>query len=444
MKGKTFLALALVFAAGAVLGAVIARSTISPRPSETSQVSSTSKTSSARKTNFGSATNRSAAAFSMNYLAELRAINGSPRHKRWELIRDIAKSVPPGEEAAAIAAAQKELNYQEASNFRWNILQTWAERDHQAVLAYSSTLKNRNDRSGAQQSALTEWAKTDVDAALAWVKEQPPGQQRQLLEAAVLRGLAQSDPERALEKLEGANLGERRWVRNEIITALAETKPQLAAELALKSDRGSRYNYYGEGQLGQVMQSWFRQDPAGALAWFESQPESVRRKTSVLQAIQTMSHSDPESGVKLLEKVPNGQAKQDALNNLLANWGHQDADALKTWVDSRTDPNEKKVGQAAYAQALATTDPQAAAQALRGLKLDERQSFAYQQVYTEFAQRDPQAALAMAKELTDTSARNKAIAGVLSGWAHVDPVAASQFALTLPGGPAKNQAISQF
>ena len=231
MKPKTGLLLAGVFAAGCVLGVVLTRLNQS-QPAVASTTGTNISDARAQRTSIRTSGQQNVVA-NPDYLTALEAISGMPRDKRWDKLREIARSVPAGEEAAALTAAHKLLNFHELSNFRWNLIQAWAERDYRAVIAYSETLKDRNERNQAQQAGLFEWAKADPEGALAWLESQPRGQNRQMLQGAIIRGIAQNDPEKALQQLEGAGLGERRWIRNEIISALAETKPQIAAELAL-------------------------------------------------------------------------------------------------------------------------------------------------------------------------------------------------------------------
>src|SRR6185295_4972176 len=151
----------------------------------------------------------------------------------------------------------------------------------------------------------------------------------------------------------------------------------------------------------------------------------------------------PTAAMRLWEFLPPGQAREDGLGNILNAWANRDLEALRAWTDARSDPREKTMGQIAYAQGLSSTDPKSAAAALQNVKPDERQSWAFQQVFNEFAQRDPQGALAMAGAFTDSTAKNKALSGALIGWAQLEPQAAANYALTLPGGPTRNNAIGE-
>ena len=317
------------------------------------------------------------------YAPDLAALLRAARNNYWK-VRDIARSIPITEATNALQIARAILAYQEFGNFRHALLESWGERDPHSLLAYGLSLKSRNDRNGAVSAALRELGRTDPDRAMEFIQNLPPGQDRQQFWSAALQGLAQTNPEAAMEKLNSARPYERRWIRDQIITQMAEKDPKGAAELALQYDRSSRYGGM-EGKLGSVLQVWMRQDPDAAVGWLQSQPEATLRKRSVTQAIQNLGHQDAGAAIHLLEHLPPSQGRDDALNNILNTWGGQDLDALKTWVDSRTDKHERTSGLLAYANGLASTDPAAAAAALHGVKPDERQSWQFREVFTQYA-----------------------------------------------------------
>ena len=91
---------------------------------------------------------------STDFETELKKISSGPSRKRWERMRDLARSVSPADATNALALAEKILPRQEWWNFRHNLLEKWAESDPQAVLAYGQTLKSRNDRRQAISTAL--------------------------------------------------------------------------------------------------------------------------------------------------------------------------------------------------------------------------------------------------------------------------------------------------
>src|SRR5262245_27918350 len=142
---------------------------------------------------------------------QLSAILKMPQRKRWQELRDLARSIFPSDATRALGLAEKAMPRNEYWNFRWSLLERWAEQDHASVLTYAQSLKNRQERTMAISSALTEWARQDPDAALAYVEKLPKGFDRQQYYSATLRGLGEASPQKATEMLNKAPMYERRW-----------------------------------------------------------------------------------------------------------------------------------------------------------------------------------------------------------------------------------------
>src|SRR5262245_17249548 len=82
---------------------------------------------------------------SAEFEMRLRAMTSLPIRKRWDHLRDLARSVAAVDATNALKQAEIILPPQEWSNFRYYLLESWAETDPEAVLAYGQSLKNRND-----------------------------------------------------------------------------------------------------------------------------------------------------------------------------------------------------------------------------------------------------------------------------------------------------------
>src|SRR5215467_2215343 len=75
--------------------------------------------------------------FDTNDLAvQLRKLSTVSWRKKWEQARDLARSISIGDSSNALVIAEKILPRQEWYNFRYQLLQKWAEADPLAVLAY--------------------------------------------------------------------------------------------------------------------------------------------------------------------------------------------------------------------------------------------------------------------------------------------------------------------
>ena len=152
MTTRTLLGVALAaLAVGAVAGFVVAKHTTSPPPAQSVSVTDAPAPRQPKPRLLAGQTPgpASAALEPADFETRLRQLASGPSRKRWERLRDLASSVAPEDARQALTLAEKILPRQEWGNFRYNLLQKWAEADPQAVLNYGLGLKSRNDRQNA-------------------------------------------------------------------------------------------------------------------------------------------------------------------------------------------------------------------------------------------------------------------------------------------------------
>ncbi|HYE32076.1 MAG TPA: hypothetical protein VEH27_11650 [Methylomirabilota bacterium] len=368
-----------------------------------------------------------------------RSIRMASNSRRWERLREAARSMPAGQEEAWILEAKQQLTRQEYQQFRQQALGAWAERDPQAALAFSSAMANAQERRSAVGVVLAGWAQNDAAGVAEWLRALPESADKGRWHASALPSIAESDPDLALSLLDNVQASERGGIRSQIVTALAERDPARAAELSLKSeDFGRRQG----GALSGVLQRWSQQDPEAALAWIEGQPESLRRMPFFISALEQLGFNQPQMAMKFLQTQGSGERVVQARANVMQSWAQSDFEGYSQWMDSLTDPKEKQRAELAQAQALAHVDPRGAAEKLTAMKPDPQRIWMFQNVFHALGQEDPKAALALAMETKDPAARRQALSGALSGWAQIDPKGAAEQVATMPAGSAKNEAFS--
>jgi hypothetical protein len=133
--------------------------------------------------------NPSAATATGSIEVRLRAVLREHPSRRWIRLSDIARSVKPAEAMEAIAAGNAILPAGMRENFRFQVLEHWAEVDPMAVLEYAQSLRDRNERTQALRPAVIEWARRDAAGALEWVQKLPAGSERRELLVAAIHGL---------------------------------------------------------------------------------------------------------------------------------------------------------------------------------------------------------------------------------------------------------------
>ena len=170
-----FAVVAAVALGAGVVGFFAGRKTVSsPSPANVSSQNSIEATAVRPKTASPANAERAVAKFdAADFEARLKKFKSLTWRRRWDQLRDLARSVSSGDETNALALAEKNLPYQEWMNFRYGLIEFWAERSPKEVLAYGQGLKNRGERQNAISQALTGWARQEPDAALAWAEKQP-------------------------------------------------------------------------------------------------------------------------------------------------------------------------------------------------------------------------------------------------------------------------------
>jgi hypothetical protein len=315
-----------------------------------------------------------------------------------------------------------------------------------------------------------------------------------------IREMARTDPRRALELVDQLKGETREIGLTAAIQAWGSEDPYgalgLVERLGPGRDRDILLQTIGE-ELG-------RQDPDGALAWFnalDSSPQGLygsilhgiaekepgralelaldSADPSATGAVMFLTSTAVQSGdvsfTELAERVlaaENRPSREAGVQMLVNAWADDDPEAALSWLVSQSE----NVGHSALDQAalaVAWKNPDAAARYtqllpaeyqdgwIRAVALGYAQTdpsgatawveqFRGQAVYdagmTAIAQvsamRDPAAAAAMLPSFADTAARDQAATAIAKQWAARQPRAARNWANTLPAGPVRDAALT--
>jgi hypothetical protein len=143
------------------------------------------------------------------------------------------------------------------------------------------------------------------------------------------------------------------------------------------------------------------------------------------RVVSHIALTDPQQAVALMEGIPLGQSRTNALTGIAFYWSQQDLNATLAWIDNQTEA-ERDIVLRSIAPTWAATDGPAAIEFVARTPMD---SIFYDTVQG-WASKDPEAALAWLLASNDPDHR-KAISSVYLPWAIADPDAAMQSALQL-------------
>lgn len=211
-----------------------------------------------------------------------------------------------------------------------------------------------------------------------------------------------------------------------IFSAWADLDPMAAAEhLRLTSGDSEMKN--------AVMAAWAATDPMAAEQWAREHHDSVEANPWLVGVIQGIAGSDVEMALTLIEGLPRGRERNQALESTLGHVFLQGREAAAAWINNVEDGQIQEKGAEWLAGHMADRDPLAAAGWVSSLGAPEARSEAAEEVASRYARSDLESAQAWTLTLPEDT-RWEAAKGVVDQLARQDPVAAFDWLASLGGG----------
>jgi len=203
---------------------------------------------------------------------------------------------------------------------------------HAPIEAIENWIANPDMRhiSGLATAAM-KLAESDPERAMSYLEQMPRGSQAESMMAmAIAQGLIQEDPRRALDWLATLGAQVRDRVFEQTVRGLAMSDPDLALEAARESGNPGSRNRMMATVIGMVAQQ------------------------------------DPGRARQLLEQVPDGAARGQAVQHLASDWAQIDPEAAMRWVLETRDPYAERA-LPGIAMQLISRDPRRAIDMLADL-----------------------------------------------------------------------------
>jgi len=200
------------------------------------------------------------------------------------------------------------------------------------------------------------WIKKDSNSALAWINRQQVAFRNSLL-AESLGALMQVDTTAALKIFEeNQNLSESARLASGLAEVWSADDPQGAFEwVQMQSPT------VVEESLPLVLGEWLNSDTKVALKAFDELTGAVRdRALPVLAQHYWSSRDGYTMAAKALENEPDGSGRQEAVTDLMVNWGKNDPESAAVWLQKEL-PTGENLDRAidAFVTELAEVDPEA-------------------------------------------------------------------------------------
>ncbi len=268
-----------------------------------------------------------------------------------------------------------------------------------------------------------------------------------------------------------------------------------------ETDPGKR-----SGDFGRLLKQWFRDDPEAALAYLRTVPRGAEYTNGILIVLGGIAETDPERALKLaadmaskpeewivynaliaaiaakdinlahalLDHIPAGDPRTNALRALFSQWAYQSPEAALAAATASPDPTERAIAVESTLAILTRNDPAKAAtlaaQLLTGIQRDrviancirqieeddplaaksmldllpagESKSEATLRLIRSLAAQDTPAALAWVESMAGSPLQGIALRNLLDVWSLTAPDDASAHVAAMPPGPAQNTAAA--
>ncbi|MEM7707160.1 MAG: hypothetical protein AAF358_16510, partial [Pseudomonadota bacterium] len=342
----------------------------------------------------------------------------------------LARRAQTEPEAAARTALAMQNPQARLESLAW-VVNTWAERDADAAIAFVLDLEAPTMRARLGQVVMGQVAQRSPEKALRLVDTQQ-GQQRQMMVQTVIMTLARTNPQSALklvdtlktqqEKLDAYNGLFSQWsqldpagaglaletltgvpidrkfsMASQIAQAMASSDPEAALEWAWRWDEQagspSRQHMW---TWDNVVQQIGNADPNRALALAAELPESSRRTNLVRNSLTQLAAIDPLAALDQLEQVPSGQPRRSAMRNVVSNWAQSDPVMAMDWVMALASDQRPEILQS-ISWSVISSDLELALAYTDDMNPHEKVSW-ISQLIDDYAAKDPQAAIAWLAE----------------------------------------------
>jgi len=256
-------------------------------------------------------------------LADLAKIMAGPNAlARGRALQKWIDSLAPDEFEAAVDSLRSRSRYNDKSaEFSMLLLTAWAEVNPASALAYTMGPKADNfdlktskfTRSEATSNVLSAWAGRDPEAAIAWANSHHHGEEANPYMLGIIRGIAESDPARATALLHDLPFG---YVRGDALLTMVPHVMKMGPEYVKQWIADIPDERLRQGAVYRFSIAMATQDPAGAAAYLLNNP-SDRSMGAVSNVFGDWAKLDPAAAIASVESLPEGAARQKALNGIV-------------------------------------------------------------------------------------------------------------------------------
>jgi hypothetical protein len=236
--------------------------------------------------------------------------------------------------------------------------------------------------------------------------------------------LAPEEFEAAVDRFRSLGLTEARMGEYAmLLTAWSEVDPVSALTYTTEKTNGRA--------TVTVLSAWANRDAEAAIAWAKSNHEGEGANPYIAGIIRGIVTTDPVRATALLQELPFGEVRAEALDAMTPHLVKIGPDAAKKWVTELSDERLRAGATSRLAEALAKQDPAGTAKWLLE-NINERTVTSVDDVFREWAKEDSAGAIANFESLPEGEARSRALRGIVMQDARNNPQAAADLMNRFP------------
>lgn len=181
----------------------------------------------------------------------------------------------------------------------------------------------------------------------------------------------------------------------------------------------------------QLYRAWAAKDPQAA--WKAAMADPVSKTNGILLGAVAgeLAKTNPNAAADLARSVRMGEVRSTVLRTLFMDWSMVDVTAAMAYSNAHPDLPVESYSFTAGLVKLADTDPTKAANAALSIADIYSRGSTLTALMRKWMENDPNTAVAWAQSLTNPALRKDAIASAVSAWARTDPKAAFEFAQSI-------------
>jgi hypothetical protein len=252
-----------------------------------------------------------------------------------------------------------------------------------------------------------------LDKKLADLNKIPPGPQNALARGRALHKLVDS---LAPDEFEAAVDGVSCRTKMILLSAWAEVNPAaaLAYTIGPKADNFDleTSHFTRSEATSNVLSAWAGRDPEAAIAWANSHHHGEEANPYMLGIIRGIAESDPARAAALLNDLPFGYVRGDALLTMVPHVMKMGPEYVKQWIADIPDERLRQGAVYRFSIEMATQDPAGAVAYLLNNPSDRAMGAVFN-VIGDWAKLDPAAAIASVESLPEGATRQRALDGIV-------------------------------